>query len=415
MSELIVIADDLTGAVDTGVQFVKHGIATVVTGIEYLRECSLWSDFSVIVVNTESRHSSLCESASIVRTVSEEAIRRGVRWFYKKSDSTLRGNIGSEIDALMKAARHDRMMFIPAFPDAGRTVIDGFLFVNGVPLQETSYANDPLNPVRSNFIPDILRGQTDFNLHLVPVAALGKGGGELLEKKGIFIFDAAGNDDLNRIREFLEKNSLLHFCAGPAVFASLIAQSAALNRREADCYEPVSPLLIVNGSLNEVSLEQLHCAAKKGVKCFKADILDLHGELNSRSVEQIRRELMEHRTVILTSALEPGDALSGEGIFRRVGEVFGYLTKKIIEHRGDVTVAVFGGDTASAVSLALRLNYVVPVSEISPGLTFCMGSTGEQKIPFISKSGGFGGREIISELQVFVSEGQRAEDRLQVK
>jgi len=415
MSELIVISDDLTGAVDTGVQFVKHGIASVVTGIEYLRECTLWSDFSVIVVNTESRHVSPCESASIVRTVSEEAVRRGVRWFYKKTDSTLRGNIGSEIDTLMRAAGYDRLMFIPAFPDAGRTVTDGSLFVNGVPLQETSYANDPLNPVRSNFIPDILRDQTDFNLHLVPVAVLGEGGGKLLKKKGIFIFDAAGNDDLNRIREFLEKNSLLHFCAGPAVFASLIAQSTALNRRETVCYEPGSPLLIVNGSLNEVSLEQLHCAAKKGVKCFKADILDLHGELNTISVEQIRRELMEDRTVILTSALEPGDALSGECVFRRVGEVLGYLTKKIIEQRDDITVAVFGGDTASAVSLALSLNYLVPVSDISPGLTFCMGSAGERKIPFISKSGGFGGRDIISELQELVSEGQRAEDRLHVQ
>ena len=167
MIELLVIADDLTGAADTGVQFAKNRISTAVTDLDSLNDDALWSDFSVLVVNTSSRHSTPEDSALKVKRVCKAAAKRGVKAFYKKTDSTLRGNIGAELQSFLRSAGRERVMFIPGFPDAGRIVKNGCLFVNDIPLQETSFNSDPLNPVDTNYLPDILRKQTDLPLYSI--------------------------------------------------------------------------------------------------------------------------------------------------------------------------------------------------------------------------------------------------------
>ena len=116
MKKLLVIADDLTGASDTGVQFAKKGIPVlVVTGIA-CELTALSADHQVVVVNTESRHLEAEEAGQRVTRVAELGIAAGVSHFYKKTDSTLRGNIGSELEALMVASGHSILAFIPAFP-----------------------------------------------------------------------------------------------------------------------------------------------------------------------------------------------------------------------------------------------------------------------------------------------------------
>ncbi|MBA3439624.1 MAG: four-carbon acid sugar kinase family protein, partial [Pyrinomonadaceae bacterium] len=104
MLKLLIIADDLTGANDTGVQFAKKGIPVFVMTGETNDLQRRASDFQVLVVNTESRHLSMHEAAERVRGVVESARAAGITYFYKKTDSSLRGNNGSELQALMNAA-----------------------------------------------------------------------------------------------------------------------------------------------------------------------------------------------------------------------------------------------------------------------------------------------------------------------
>ena len=118
MLRLLMIADDFTGALDTGVQLAAHGIPTqVVVGQADLSACSS----TVLVVDTETRHLSAAKAAEAVARLTRSAVENGVGCIYKKTDSALRGNIGAELAALLKASGARNLPFLPAFPpDAPR-------------------------------------------------------------------------------------------------------------------------------------------------------------------------------------------------------------------------------------------------------------------------------------------------------
>src|SRR5262245_10463373 len=142
---LLVIADDLTGANDAGVQFALCGIRSIVFADSKIEK--LPPEYPVVVVNTESRHLPPREAAERVRKVAEIGLAAGVQYFYKKTDSTLRGNIGAELEALRQTTGASFIPFIPALPDLGRTTREGTHYVHGIPIAETAFAKDPLNPI----------------------------------------------------------------------------------------------------------------------------------------------------------------------------------------------------------------------------------------------------------------------------
>ena len=94
MISLLVLADDFTGALDTGVQFVKQGIKTEVLTVKDLDFTAY--DTDVLVINTETRHLSGSETFAIISNLVKKAKEAGVKYVYKKTDSALRGNIGAE-------------------------------------------------------------------------------------------------------------------------------------------------------------------------------------------------------------------------------------------------------------------------------------------------------------------------------
>lgn len=141
MIKLVIIADDLTGALDTGVQFSKKNISTIVTADLNFNTEEISKDADVIVIDTESRHISAVEAKKRVKSVLSKFDKKKIKFFYKKTDSTLRGNIGSEIEGFMEGLDINEVSFIPAFPLSKRTVKDGILYVNDVKLSETQFAN----------------------------------------------------------------------------------------------------------------------------------------------------------------------------------------------------------------------------------------------------------------------------------
>ena len=171
--QLLVIADDFTGALDTGIQFARHGIATTLFLSDALT-AGLLADCQtdVVVADTESRHLPPEDAAARVRAVTRLAKAAGCPVFYKKTDSTLRGNLGAELAAMQDVCGAKRLWFSPAYPALGRTTRGGTQLVNGVPLARTDFAADPFNPVRTDFIPALLAEQTDRPVRIAAPAAL---------------------------------------------------------------------------------------------------------------------------------------------------------------------------------------------------------------------------------------------------
>src|SRR5215212_4460698 len=148
---IAVIADDLTGAADTGVQFVHAGYRTAV----FFRVTQkLADDLDAVAFDTDSR--TMPAGFAAKRVLDAAHVSRGARIVYKKLDSTLRGNIAAELAAVLNAARRDPAVVAPAFPAAGRTTAGGTQFVHGVPVDETEMRNDPRTPVLEAHVPTLL-------------------------------------------------------------------------------------------------------------------------------------------------------------------------------------------------------------------------------------------------------------------
>ena len=141
---LLIIADDFTGALDTGVQFAAYGAATRVMVKDQVDFASC--DAQVLVVDTETRHLPPEKAYQIVEELTRAACRAGIRYIYKKTDSALRGNIGAELAAVLQASNNRQLPFLPAFPQNGRTTRDGIHYVDGVPVTESPFGVDPFGP-----------------------------------------------------------------------------------------------------------------------------------------------------------------------------------------------------------------------------------------------------------------------------
>ena len=150
--DLAIIADDLTGAADSGVQLKRSGYRTAVV----FRRADLPPevDLDAVAVDTDSRSSPAGFAAK--RVLEAGRAMNNARVIYKKIDSTLRGPIAAELAAALGATGRTKAVVAPAFPSAGRTTFEGVQLVNGKPVHQTGLAYDPSTPVSESHIPYLL-------------------------------------------------------------------------------------------------------------------------------------------------------------------------------------------------------------------------------------------------------------------
>ncbi|MBI4874239.1 MAG: hypothetical protein HY822_06375 [Acidobacteria bacterium] len=336
----LAIADDATGALETGAQFARRGAATQVWFGEGWPERDR---AAALVIDTETRHLPPREAYRRVRELPAGGFQR----VYKKTDSTLRGNISAEFRALLEMFPGRPLVYAPAYPALGRTVERGELLVDGRPLAESAFAKDPLNPVREGSIPALLG---DCGAPVVCVA----GPEELaaaLERAAVIVCDGSTDADLVAVAAVLDASERLCLAAGPAAFAGHWIGSPAPPR-------PVPPpavrhCLIVNGSLHPASRRQVEAAG-------------------------------ESDWPILTTPHELlGDPLS---VARRLA----LSVRDTLEEGGFDGVIVFGGDTLRAILSALDIRMVTAFGELLPGVPLSRARWREGRLALITKAGGFG-------------------------
>lgn len=159
MNELAIIADDLTGATDSGVQFARRGFDTQV--VLHAEEVSaIERNSEIIVLDTDSRAVAAGEAYERTRLAALQVARMGFKHVYKKLDSTLRGNLGAEIDAVADAIPVDCIIVAPAYPKIGRTTRNGIHYVNDVRIDRTETAKDPKSPVAEADLVKLLASQS---------------------------------------------------------------------------------------------------------------------------------------------------------------------------------------------------------------------------------------------------------------
>jgi uncharacterized protein YgbK (DUF1537 family) len=412
--ELLVIADDLTGACDTGAQFAGQGVPTLVT-MEV--DCAFDSpddEYSVIVVDTEGRRLSAAEAAVRMETVIRRARAAGVERFYKKTDSTLRGNIGVELQALLRASGNRALAFAPAFPRLGRFTRGGCQYVGDRLLHESAFAADPLDPVTESYIPAIIRRQSD-----IPARIIGRTADEaLVDEQGewIVVFDAESDDDLRWAGERLKREQLLGALAGSAGFAACLPELLELRTRAQPNLDCPERMLAINGSLNEVSLRQAASAEACGfaVVHLPPEALIAEDGARSEAASQIIATVTGYdeqgRDVMLRTVTRREDAneyerrgerleLRHRQLSLRVAGNTAKLVSEILAQTRFGLLTVFGGDTLAAIVRALGWRGLLPRQEILPGVILSEAAGGAKKMWLITKAGGFGPEDVLRQIK----------------
>jgi len=259
MTRLLTIADDFTGALDTGVQFAARGARTCVVTDPAYDFSRAEPEIQVLVLDAETRHLSPEAAYKAVFRAVEDALAAGFTHIYKKTDSALRGNLGTELMAAARTAGVRPVPFLPAWPENGRTTLAGVHYIHGAPLAETDLAADVLNPITSSRVAEIL--STEESLDVKIVAA----GERIWPCTGdVLVFDAQTGEHVDTAAELLCRRGMLRLTAGCARLLQGLSSELAsvLPRREKTETGELGTVLLACGSLNPASLRQVRYAVR---------------------------------------------------------------------------------------------------------------------------------------------------------
>ena len=377
---VLVLADDLTGALEVGALFAGRGLPALVTMETRLDPECFEETVLVHVIDTETRHLAPDEAFRIVHTIARAACAQGFHYIYKKTDSTLRGNIASELSAIAAAFPGSPVVYAPAYPQLGRTVINGKLYVNGVPVSETSYSDDKLNPVLESHIPTLLKA-AGLPAHSIRADALHES-----MPAAVYVLDGTTEEDLRSAARCFEATRQLKLAAGPAGFAPHFADFVNLPRSAPPPMPSIRSCLVINGSRHEISAAQIQHAVARGWPVI---------DVASASPAPSGWIILQNPSVNSATELDFAAQL-------------GELVRSILKQVSLDAMVVFGGDTVCGILKAIGLNSVRPVGEVLPGVPVvrveavalaAVRCTREQDFYLITKAGGFGAPDLLTQVR----------------
>lgn len=398
------IADDFTGGTDLASNLVKSGFRVVQTiGIP---EAFLSLDeVDAVVTALKTRTSPVEFAASESRKALEWLRSLGCRQFYFKYcstfDSTPQGNIGPVIEVLLRELNEEFTIASPAFPDNGRTVYRGHLFVYDRLLNESGMQHHPLTPMTDPNIVRVLAAQTSLSVGLLRSETIRQGetavktAFEMLQSQGIAIAvtDATSNDDLVILARAARGMKLV---TGGSGLALGLGENFGLGDRPASTFTaPPGRRAILAGSCSQMTLKQIE-RAKDHFPSFKIEPRKLQSDFEATFEEVLHwtRDRSSSPVLVYTSAT-PGELLSAQ---KQIGiEQAGILCEKLLASLAAALVCegysqfiVAGGETSGAVVKALMIDYLQIGPEIAPGVPWTLASRAEGKIALALKSGNFG-------------------------
>jgi uncharacterized protein YgbK (DUF1537 family) len=423
---LYIIADDLTGANDTGVQFSKKGYNAVVSILEESGNIIIpgEDEIDVLVIDTETRE---VADAKIVRQRLSKVLKKlnfsDKDIFYKKIDSTLRGCIGAELEEMMNFLEKDICVLTPTFPSHQRITVGGYLIVNGRPLGLSKYYNGDLKEGDASFIPSLLRQQTNLSIARIDFLDVTKGQEVIVKKLNklyqegnkIIIVDATEEVHLKDILHSIVKFEGSVLYAGSAGLANHFPEIDNKNRSfPLNMEKNKGPVLIVSGSRNPITKSQI-THLKEELKLFDLNI-DIE-EIWSNSKTILKHYLTDAITVIkngqhlvihtdpiyndkenINNKLMKKYNLSFRELELTIRKFLGELTAEIVRNSSVRNLILTGGDIALGACSALGINNLNIVDELLPGIPLSTVNSKNIPLKIITKAGGFGDKYTLSKL-----------------
>jgi len=427
MTHLAIIADDLSSATDCGAQVARCGQSVIVPlrGHTLPRQAH---QAAVISIDTHSRNASSERAYAAVKEATEALAAGGWRHFYKSVDSTLRGNIGVELEAVLDVTRPDCAIIAPAFPNYGRTTQGGVQFLNGLPLNETEFGTDPTAPVREANLIRLLAQGSHRKAGYMPLSSLRQGRSQvsaqlerlLADGVELVVFDVQSQDDLARVCTHVAASGVRVVWVGSTGLAEFVPLALGLKgsgQPKSDVVKrldrhPVPhpaphPALVVAGSASETTRHQLlYAQSTAGLRLVTVDLAPIMagGEAADSETHRVLAALhaavreghdaglavsSSREEIAATQALGAGLGLSPLQVAQRVVEVLARVCWNMVTGGGLSGIVATGGDTAKAICDILQVEAIEIVGEVEAGIPV-MTLIGPTALPMVTKAGGFG-------------------------
>lgn len=412
-----IIADDLTGACDTAVQWARGGIRTSVL---LMNEFGSLPPAGTFAMTTDSRADLPPNAFGKVADVARRLKEAGVTRVYKKVDSTLRGNIGAEMDALFEVYRPDFIIVAPSFPRNGRTVVNGRLLLHGVPVHETEAGRDLKTPVPTSDIAELIGLQSRNRAASVKLDTIRAGQAAFIRDLADFrsqqipyiIMDASSESDLAAAVQYVNASGYSVLWSGSAGAAAYLAESQPLIAQQASSCIPGGPVAVLVGSVSGVARQQLqHALARPDVTgiALHSHLAVQGGEDNRLEIERVILEAkaaaergthpaiyttIESKDMALTRDVGAAKGLSAVQIGEAIAAAMGAVGAELALRFGFDKWVMTGGDIARSVCERLNAAELVLEGEIEPGVPVGR-LTGARDRYAVTKAGSFGSEHVL--------------------
>lgn len=416
ISNLIgIVADDLTGANDTALQFHLRGSNTQILldyegYLQNIKNAQTWA------ISTETRNVEASVACSKVKAATQIFLDKlNLEFFYKKIDSTLRGNIAVETLAMLEVLKWDAAVIVPAFPSEGRITVGGYHLLKGIPVERTELARDVHSPIFESHIPTLLKSQLDEEkknlVGLIELSTIMNGAGPILFKineliaqgKKLIVADAVSITDIEQIILAINKSDYNILPTGSAACAQVLGNIwlPEMKNQHIPKTIPALPKLVVSGSATLTTENQIKKLADsddyENTYFINLDLDTILNGVNEELVNRVVNNLGQNNIVVVNTSylLKDFNGFSDEclnaGLTKPklaslITDFLAELTKISVSKR-DVILITLGGETSYKCCRAIDSLQLQLVDEVAPSIALSIDHKAQW---IVAKSGNLG-------------------------
>lgn len=430
MPQCVVVADDLTGGNATGVLLKKMNYKAYTVMNQERLELSAINDCDCVIYPTDSRGVDAHTAYNRVHNVCELLKSTEVKVYSKRIDSTLRGNLGAETDAMLDSLGEEYIAIAaPCFPDSGRIVVGGYMLVNGLPLHKTDIAIDPKNPVKVSEAELLFKEQSRYNVSSIQLKHLMYGKhylADLINRHAmggsrIIVMDCITQEDLDLIADAVLVSKRKVVAVDPGVFTATIARkliTPAENKEK-------NKILAVVGSVNPnttVQMEELWLSQRTHNVFVKTKELLAGEKRKEAEISRVSQEIVKEAGKYVVSTIT-GDgiypenridfqpyakehACSIDALTGVINDAFAEITYRILkEDRSFKGLYTSGGDVTVAVCRRFGTAGISLMDEVLPLAAYGQFLKGEfDGVHLITKGGSQGNKDAINRCVTYLKE-----------
>lgn len=355
---IAVIADDFTGAAEIAGVGLRYGLRVEIDS-NHIKN----PDADLLIIATDTRSKNKAEAYNEVKRITNDLLKKNVDWIYKKTDSVLRGNVLSELRAILEAMRKDKVLLVPSNPAYDRIIKNGIYYVDNQPVHLTGFADDPEYSHKSSNVIEMLGKSNKLSTHLVS-----RENKKLPE--GISVADASTLDDLDFWSKRLTTDIIPAGAAG--FFISILRTNGYKTKNEGGNHEVKygQNFLFICGSAFSHGRIAVEEARMKGARiCEMPDDVFYYKkpfETHFKKWVEDTCNSFNDSTKVIVEINQP--VIKEHSFARRLRTETAKFVDEVIKNVRIDELFIDGGATAYAIAQRLKLDKFLPCQEIAPGV-----------------------------------------------